>query len=316
MAKAKRVKKSKPKIKSKISHRQKSKPKIHIKKIKIKPIQKLKTEENILMEPIVLKVALPKESSSQEFSPDLDKLPAWESRQALKNMIFSKGLKFYCLSRASPDFQKVLDMLGTSPFQDVSGHFVICMKTNTNNIIGALDGYIVDDVLVLGRSYVITDKRREFQLLLYAAALTKRESKYVICSTKLTKFSLDFVGMLLLLGRGFGMYAISPFNSTLVFVRRIQKEGPLSTGAEIAHVLRSLRSASGPEVRSAVFDYTQKSLVSLIPLPNSPDRKENLFELREAAPALGFSLESLEKIFELLDQSDLGYKDLTPEILF
>ncbi|MBU1930577.1 hypothetical protein KJ972_03650 [Candidatus Micrarchaeota archaeon] len=313
----KTVKKSKHTIKKKKQHKTKKSIK-KPKKIVIKPIKfkKSKQPTEIVMQPIVLKVVLPKEicDSYQEFVPNLSKLPPWESRQALKNFIFSKNLKFYCVSRASPDFQTVMGFFNESPYQDVSGHFVICVKSSSK-IVGALDGYIVDNVLVLGNSYVKSDKRI-LHLLLYAAALTRRESNYVVCSTRVDKPSIDFVGMLNLLGRGFGMYAVPYLKSTFVFVRRIKKEGPVTNGQEIAHILRSLRLSGDHEIRSAVFEFNKRSLVSLIPLPMSLDRKENLYELKDSGSSLGFSTESLDRLIGLLKQSKLSYKDLTPETLF
>ena len=110
--------------------------------VTIKPakIEKPKPTTEIVMQPILLKVVLPKEikDTNQEFIPDLNKLSPWESRQFLKNLIFNKGLKFYCMSRASPEFQGVMSLLDKSPYQDVSGHFVISIKS-LNQIVGALD---------------------------------------------------------------------------------------------------------------------------------------------------------------------------------
>jgi hypothetical protein len=269
----------------------------------------------INLQPIFLKVALPKEicNYSSEFTPDLNCLPPWESRHSLKNLIFAKNLKFYCLNRASADFQVTMALLAKSPNQDISGHFVICMKSN-NQIVGALDAYLVDDTIILDSSYVRTDKKREFQLLLYAAALTKHDIKYVVCSAKVTKITPDFVGLLNLLGRGFGMYAIPFAGSRIVFVRRMNKEGPLSTGPEIAHILRSLRIFVDDSIKSAVFEFNRKGGVSLIQLPMSQNTRENMLELRDTISLLGFSVSSLDHLIPLLEQ--LSHKDLTPEMLF
>lgn len=284
--------------------------------------QNIKKSEipKIVLDQITLNVTFHDEStisSTHEIVPDLNKLPPWESRQALKNMIFNRGLKFSCISRASPEFQKVLQLLGTTPMEDVSGHFVVCMKNNSNQIVGAMDGYDFEDVIILGRSFVSTDKKRDFQILLYSAAMTTKDAKYVVCSTKIEKVSVDFIGMLILLGRGFGMYALPPFGSDqLVFVRRVQSEGPLSTGSEVAHILRALRVLGRSDVRSAVFDFSQRGLVSLIPLPTSLDQKENIYEIKEIAPDIGLSEQSLKTVLSLLTQSAISYQDITPETLF
>jgi hypothetical protein len=298
-------------------------------KIKIKPIVETKTqpvqtlertslqahEQEITLQPIVLKLAIPEElhNFSDEFSPNLDKLPPWESRQALKTSVFNNSLKFNCPSRASSEFQAVMALLNKSPSQDISGHFVVCMKS-FGKVVGALDAYMIDDTLILGSSYVRTEKKREFQMLLYAAALTKYESKYVVCLSKISTLSPDFIGMLNLLGRGFGMYALQPINSTIVFVRRMNKEGPLSTGQEAAHILRSLRVFGNAHITSAVFEFSKKSTVALIQLPMSLTWRENLLELRDSISLLGFSVTSLDNLVPLLES--LSYKDITPETLF
>lgn len=287
---------------------------------KFKPNMKKVETPTIVLDQITLNVSVHDEhtlSSTYEITPDLNKLPPWESRQTLKNLIFNNGLKFFSISRASPDFQNVLRSLGTTPMEDVSGHFVVCMKNNSNKIVGAIDGYEFENIIVLGRSFVSTDRKRDFQLLLYSATMTNRNAKYILCSTKVEKVSVDFIGMLFLLGRGFGMYALPPFGSDqLVFIRRMQSEGPLSTGPEVAHILRALRMFGGSDIRSAVFDFNQKGLVSLIPLPTSLDRKENIYEIKEIAPDLGLSEQSLKTVLSLLTQSAISYQDLTPDTLF
>ncbi|MFH1520377.1 MAG: hypothetical protein ABID61_01905 [Candidatus Micrarchaeota archaeon] len=346
MPKAKRIKKhttkhtkksgqknSQKKHSQKKSHVQNKSKKSHHPKLSQKKSKKIKSAktkklfkphepkvQTIILDPITLNIAfhdVRSVSSTFEIMPDLNKLPPWESRQTLKNLIFNHRLKFFSISRASSEFQKALQLLGTTPMEDVSGHFVVCIKNSSNQIVGAIDGYEFEDVIVLGRSFVSTEKKRDFQLLLYSAAMTNKDAKYIVCSTKLEKVSVDFMGMLLLLGRGFGMYALPPFGSDqLIFIRRMQSEGPLSTGPEVAHMLRALRMLGGSDIRSAVFDFNQKGLVSLIPLPTSLDRKENIYEIKEIAPDLGLSEQSLKTVLSLLTQSAISYKDLTPDTLF
>jgi hypothetical protein len=185
-------------------------------------------------------------------------------------------------------------------------------------MIGAMDGYMLpENILVICRSFAKADDVRETHILLYSAALSGKVPDYVVFSTALCGISAELAGRLILLGRGFGMSAM-PLNhpSSIFFVRRVRRElDPISSGAELAKVLRALAPLDDSLLQLAA-GFEKKGTVPLIPLPSSPDNREHLHELRDVVASLSLPAEQLQPVLDSLrTEYVLGRKDITPNAL-
>ena len=149
------------------------------------------------------------------------------------------------------------------------------------------------------------------ETLLYAAALSIAKPSYAVFSSTVETLSVDSAGLLILLGRGFGMSAMQS-GPAMFFVRRSGKElDPLCKGAELAAVLEKLDM---PEAQSLAGNLKAKDTVVLIGLPFSPDSREHLHELKDAAAALGIKAD--EGVFaELKSRYVLMREDITPQLI-
>jgi len=255
-----------------------------------------------------------------EITPALDLLPEWEDRLRLRRVIFEDGLKFFSVSRSSPDFTGTtlaLDKCGKAPPTGEPGYFMVCVKGRDNDILGAMDGHIIGGTLVIHRSFVIGDRRREMHILLYSAALSGHQPSYVLFSFKGREISLDIAALIILLGRGFGFSALPMAPSeSIILVRRMKRElDPVSTGAEIAPALESAKSALGID-GAYIKSISDAGTLLLAPLPFSPDSREHLHELRDLVSALKLRSGGFDAVLERL-RSDyvLSRKDLTPHAL-
>ncbi len=255
-----------------------------------------------------------------ELSPALDMLPGWEDRLRLRRAIFEDGLKFFSLSRSSPEYTEATSLLAPCgrEAKAIQGYFMVCAKDRSGAMIGAMDGYMLpENVLVICRSFAKSDNVRETHILLYSAALSGKAPDYVVFSTALCGISAELAGRLILLGRGFGMSAM-PLNhpSSIFFLRRMRNEiDPISSGAELGKVLRALAPLD-QSLQNIAAEFEKKGMVPLIPLPASPDNREHLHELRDLVASLNLPSEQLQPVLDSLrTEYVLGRKDITPNAL-
>ena len=153
-------------------------------------------------------------------------------------------------------------------------------------------------------------------MLLYAAALAKSKPAYVMLAQP-RAFSFETACRLIFAGRGLGMSALpTRHKSLLFFIRRVGKESdPIAGGKEIAG---ALRAAGGlfEGLEASISELEGKDAFALVPLPNSPDTREHLHELKDAVLDLGLPSESLDKVLQrLADEYVADRKDISPESL-
>jgi hypothetical protein len=257
------------------------------------------------------------EKTLQQIEPALDLLPVWEDRLRLKRIIFEDALAFISPSPESPDFTASRDLLaktGKRGFRDVPNYFLVCIKDKSGAVIGAMDGHFTNDILVILRSGVSGQKKRELHILLYSAAMSGRNPKYIIFAAERKPLDFSHAGELILFGRGFGMSAFVA--EKLLFVRRMKKElDPLSNGPEVSKILDSMVPFV-PELGKIVLEFSAKGIVAFAPLPTSPDSREHLHELKDAAESLGLVPPDIDQLIEDLKHRYVyGREDITPELL-
>lgn len=284
-------------------------------------------EEEILPEPVGehIPAEAPAPAAQKPAAPlpggpleaDLDLLPVWEDRLRLRRMIFEDGLAFLAPGADSPEYTEsraLLAKTGRKGFRDMPNYFLVCIRDRDGRIVAAMDGHFTNDILVILRSSVSGQKKRELHVLLYSAALSGHSPKYVVFAADRKPLDFSHAGELILLGRGFGMSAFVA--EKLLFVRRVKKElDPLSTGPEISKILDSMVPFV-PELGKLVVEYSAKNIVALSPLPTSPDSREHLHEIRDAAEALGLIPEDVDQLMEDLKHRYVyGREDITPESL-
>ena len=123
---------------------------------------------------------------SKELTINLDLLPPWEDRLRLRRTIFEEGLKFFMAGKNSEEQKEAKELLShcsKNPSDQKPGHYMVCVKDKSGKIVGAMDGHALDNNIVsICRSYVKDRKTRDMHILLYAAALTGRAAKHVVCS--------------------------------------------------------------------------------------------------------------------------------------
>jgi hypothetical protein len=255
-------------------------------------------------------------------NPALDLLPEWEDRLRLRRVIFEDGLSFSNIDKSSPEFteaSQLLAMAGKEARPDAPGYFIVCVKGRSGSVTGALDGHaLAGNIVVINRSCVKDDRKRELHILLCAAALTGRRPACVVFSTAFHELSEDMAGMLILLGRGFGMSALPPGDPrSLLLLRRVGKElDPLSNGQEVAGILRAVAAFVDSTLYSAAA-FERKGTVALIPLPTSPDTREHLHELRDFVSLAGLPPDHIDSVMEKLRVDYvLARKDISPAALF
>jgi hypothetical protein len=251
------------------------------------------------------------------FEPELDLLPVWEDRLRLKRMIFEDALVFSSPEKDSPDYAEsrlTLEKTMRKGFRDVPGYFLVCIKDKDGKVVAAMDGHFINDILVILRSGVSGQRKRELHVLLYSAAMSGKNMKYVVFAAERKPLDANYAGELILLGRGFGMSAFVA--EKLLFVRRMKKElDPLSNGPEVSKLLDSMVPFI-PELGKMVLEFSAKNIVALSPLPTSPDSREHLHELRDSAEALGLVPEDMDALVEDLKQRYVyGRQDITPALL-
>jgi hypothetical protein len=252
--------------------------------------------------------------------PALDLLPEWEDRLRLKRAIFEDGLQFFSLGRKCPEMKEASALLGASAKKasdHVPGYFVVCLKDRAGKMVGAMDGHMLDGGMMhIGRSAVKDDKRREFHILLYSAALSGHSPTHVVCVLPKSLVSIGFAGILILFGRGFGFSALpAQLPDSIIALRRVRNElDPISSGKEVAGALAAARPVFGNRFDAIAAEMSQKGVVPLVPLPFSPDSREHLHELRDVVTALGINPNGLDVVVEQLRvEYVLGRKDITPE---
>jgi hypothetical protein len=253
-------------------------------------------------------------------TPALDSLPEWEDRLRLKRAIFEDGLQFFSLGRKCPEMKEASALLGASakPANDhVPGYFVVCLKDRSGKMVGAMDGHMLESGMMhLGRSAARDNKRREFHILLYSAALSGHQPTHIVSILPKSLISIGFAGLLILFGRGFGFSALPvPLPDSVLALRRVRNElDPISSGREIAGALNAAKPVFGNRFDAVAAEMAQKGVVPLVPLPFSPDSREHLHELRDVVAALGINSNGLDVVIEQLRvEYVLGRRDVAPE---
>jgi len=250
-------------------------------------------------------------------TPALDLLPMWEDRERLRRFMSEEGLSFSAPAKGTSDFTKASAFLAANKKADATmpGYLLISGKDRGGKLVAAMDGYIFGNVLVVMRARVpVQANRRGLHILLYAAALARAKPSYVVLAEP-RAFSFESACRLIFMGRGLGMSAIPLSHKSLLFlIRRVGRESdPIADGKEIAGALKPLVALfSGLE--TPIAEIEGKDLVALVPLPNSPDTREHLHELKDAVLALGLPAESLGKVLQkLAEEYVLDRKDISPE---
>lgn len=254
-----------------------------------------------------------------EVVPAFDLLPEWVDRSHLHDVMQSEGLAFTSPAAGFADHTEAQRLLASCREANTSlpGYLIICAKEK-DKVVGAMDGYVAGDTLVVLRSFSASEKKRDLHVLMYGCALGMAKPSYVALCTERPDFSgVESAGRLILIGRGFGMSAL-PFahQRMLFFLRRMGKEyDPLSSGQELARVARAMKPLCA-EVESAAEEISGKGVVPLVLMPSSPDRMERLRELRDASIMLDLPAEKLDAIFaELEEQYVRSRMDITPDTL-
>ncbi len=280
---------------------------------KLQSVPKPLSEEPITPETIEAK---PPEKAPMKtgIQPAFDLLPPWESKSVLSDYFAEEDIIFE-LQSAKSEASAFLANSGEVN-QSFPGYFLIAAREG-KEIVGAIDGFAIQGVLVIARSRAVGDNKRELHSLLYCAALSMfRDSKTVLFASSRSAFSEDVAGRLIFLGRSAGMQGIpSNHSDTLFFIRRIGKENDLvADGKELAALLRSAGTIFKPG--ELLSELGKQGAVQLIPLPTSPDSSSRLHELEDTVPALGIEAGEMDKILEKLKE-DYVYdrKDITPESL-
>ncbi len=310
-----KVKKTKAKVVRSTKLKKSSKKQLSKKHSVSKPVQpKLGIHHALATLPesaTVQPIAPPEKLPEGALSPNYALLPDWEDCERLKRFVVEAGLSFYLINKTSSEFKLTSSMLKGK--LDLPNHFVICAKDRSGKIIGAIDGHMINNTLVVNHSHAEGNNKRELHILLYSVALPAKV-EYVVCYSKIDELTVESAGSLILLGRGFGMSAIA-FGQEVLFVRRVKKElDPIATGAEISALLKEL---DDPQLSAKSSDFEKKTIVPLTPLPISPDRREHLHEIRDVVELLKISPGKIDKVMDALkDDYVLGRMDLTPEDLF
>lgn len=250
-------------------------------------------------------------------APALDMLPEWLDRTHLHGVMEEDGLVFTQPDAGSPDYKEGQRMLSECREANTSlrGYFLICAKDAAKRVVGALDGYVVGDTLVILRSFTSSEKKRDVHVLMHGCALGMAKPTYVTCCIERPGLTdTGSAGKLVFIGRGVGMSAM-PFThqKMLFFIRRIGKEyDPLSSGEELAKVVAAMKPLC-PEIAAAASEIASKGVVPLVLMPSSPDRLERLRELRDAAIMLDLPADALDKIFDMLKEQYVQSRiDITP----
>jgi hypothetical protein len=250
-------------------------------------------------------------------APALDLLPEWVDRAHLHGVIEEEGLVFTVPVAQSPDYLEAQRLLSNCRAAKTSlpGYLILCAKDGSRRMVGALDGYAKDGILVILRSFTSSEKKRDVHVLMHSCALGMAKPAYVACCTERPSLAdTESAGKLVFIGRGIAMSAL-PFThqKLLFFMRRIGKEyDPLSSGTELARVALAMKPLC-PEIEAASSAIAAKGVVPLILLPSSPDRFERLRELKDAAIMLGLPAEALDAIFDTLREQYVQSRiDITP----
>ncbi len=251
-----------------------------------------------------------------ELAPALDLLPEWVDRSHLHDVVQEDGLSFARPGTGSADYTGAQAMLSKCRTVDASlpGYFVICARGG-GKLTGAMDACVAGGILVILRSFAVSDKKRDIHLLMHSCALGVVRPAYVACSIERPDFSdAESAGRMLFIGRGLGMAAL-PFahQKMLFFLRRMGKEyDPLSSGEELGRIAAALKPLC-PEMEAAAAEVASKGVVPLVLMPTSPDRLERLRELKDAAIMLDLPADKLDAILESLKiEYVLSRVDITP----
>lgn len=250
-------------------------------------------------------------------APALDLLPEWVDRTHLHGVMEEDGLVFTAPAAGSPDYAEAQRLLSNCREANTSlpGYLIVCARDSAKRMVGALDGYVKDDILIILRSFTNSEKKRDVHVLMHSCALGMAKPAYVACCTERPDLSdAESAGKLVFIGRGIAMSAM-PFTGQkmLFFIRRIGKEyDPISSGEELAKVVGAMKPLC-PDIAAAASEIASKGVVPLILMPSSPDRLERLRELKEAAIMLDLPADALDKIFDTLKEQYVQSRiDITP----
>ena len=255
---------------------------------------------------------IPEMKTGSSIQPAFDLLPPWESKSVLNDFYVEEGIAF-----VKSESQSFLAKSGKNPDDSVHGYFLIEAKKGKETV-GAIDGFALNEVLVITRSRASGEKKRELHSLLFCAALAfsirNMKPKAVLFSSPRSRFSEDVAGKLMFLGRSAGMQALSNPDMHL-FIRRLGKEHDMiADGKELAALLKGASPAF--KFDKMISELEKKGPVPLVPLPISPDTSGRLHELEDSVPALGYETSEMGKIIEKLKEEYVyDRKDITPESL-
>lgn len=252
---------------------------------------------------------------AQTLQPALELLPPWEDREMLRRLVEEKNLSFSSPAPGSADFDAALKFAG-SVRRQAPGQFICCRDGN-GNLLGAMEFQAPQETLLILHSRA-SEAEKKLHALLYAAALARAKPKYAVCTLPRGAISEEMAGRLIVLGRGLGMCAMPVAHpSLLFFLRRIGMESDFATtGPELSGVLRSVKSVFDGALNNSIAEMMLKGAVMLVPLPNSPDRREHLHELKELVLALGIPADNFEAVADKLRFSYVyERRDITPAIL-
>lgn len=245
--------------------------------------------------------------------PSLAFMPPWQDKERLSSFIADEGVKLTA-GQPGSEASAFLSMSGRKVDEGLPGYFIV-QAADGGGMIGAIDGYAIQDLVVLMRARVSGKSRRELHSLLFCAAMTlagKPKAALYLCPR--VPFSEEIAGKLLFLGRREGMQAV-PTNhlETLFFIRRFGKEYDLvADGKEISSLLR--KAVAIVKFDGVIDEIEKKETIALIQLPMSPDSRNRLRELQDAVAALGLEAPNLASVIDkLMETYVYDRKDVTPE---
>jgi hypothetical protein len=248
--------------------------------------------------------------------PAFELMPPWQDKSGLSEFVSSQGIAF-SLQKPGAEASEFLAK-GRAVDEKLPGYFIIQARKGAT-LIGAVDGYALQDTLVFMRSRALGAMRPELHSALYCAAMTyaraqapQPKAAFYVCPK--LPLSEDMAGKLLFLGRRAGMQALPTEGSnTLVFIRRIGKEYDFIADAkELAALLRSISAIF--KLDAVISGLEGKGTLMLIPLPMSPDAQDRLHELEDTVRALGIGTANLAAVLEKLRNVCVyERKDVAPE---
>lgn len=262
----------------------------------------------------------PLQPAPGQLNPALELLPEWTDRERMRRVMAEETLSFFSIANGAPEYNEALRLLKKQAKRGSPGYFLVCAKDGSGKVVGALEGHLAESgnmrLLVIEGAAIRHDNAWNLHILMHGAALALNKPTHVLCFTDSGISDQDSAGKLILLGRGLGMWAVPLAQPGLFFMRRVGKDyDPMTTGSELVQVFNAAK-VCGLNLDKTIAEFSAKGAVALVMLPNSPDRREHLHELKEMVSALGLPADKLDALLEILrERYVLERMDITPAAL-